>query len=240
MSGGVRAGRGDPPGYSIRAAEKRIPASVDRIDKPMKKRGRAALVALGLFVGAAAIFLVRHTSSEAVLHRSFPPNRHLVLFETDLPLLLSGCRDVIEQREGFPVASQPGEEDKLRQGWYMPDGGDVALPEPVRSLNPSYVVISQSRLRAELYHCTRECAHFGIVAFRSGVVPEVPTDLIDADAYSTPKRDALDQMAVRMVPGLWFYDTRLSHAPLQRRLQEFLERDTRSDKEPEQQDGEGR
>lgn len=194
------------------------------VGNPRQKRCTKALAALAILGVAVGVLVLWLWGSEAILRLWFPHNRYPVLFETDLPLLRSACREVIEQRERFPVAINPREDGKVREGWYAPDVDDPALPEVLRSLHPSYIVVSENRLRAELYHCTRECAHFGVVIFPSGVVPAVPADLIDRDVYSSPPYDHLDQMAVCMVPGLWFYDTRLDDPGLQRRLQKFLQR----------------
>ena len=147
-----------------------------------------------------------------LLHRALPRNRDRLVFHKDYEGLLNACREVISHRQSY---SQAVPRDTGTGGDLLPTGvcspavGDVGLPEMLRALRVTYYVVSEDRLRAELYGCGDACAHFGLVAFAPGMAPRAPKDLIDSSRWSFPPERELEDMAVELTPGLWYYDTRL-------------------------------
>lgn len=124
-------------------------------------------------------------------------SRHKILFETNHEALLQSCRQELASRNA--------------QGTTKLDYDDPKIPKSLKFLNPCYVVMAPNKIRADLYMCKGDCAHFGFVAFAPNFKPTTFNDLIDTSQYGHPTRKSLNDGAFEIIPGLWYYDTTLGN-----------------------------
>jgi len=176
------------------------------------RAGKWALVGVTVVVLFGACLLHSQWTCAWRVRRALPRNRDSLVFHDDHEGLLRACREVIARRESYSQADArawSASGTPLPPGTCSPATTDQRLPQVLRDLRVTYYVVAEDRIRAELYPCNCDCAHFGLLAFAPGAAPDGPDDLIDSTRWSFPPHRKLEQVAIELTPGLWYYDTRL-------------------------------
>ena len=146
-----------------------------------------------------------------------PKNGHTrhwkFLYATDYSKLRDSCIQVIKHRHSYRLPKWRRNSPVNPEDPIFIDPKDESLPESLRKLNPSMIIVTKCRLVAHFHHGPPMCCHHGFVVFLD------ENDIDDIELTEEGKKIIVGRMAVddklllpnnnlwlKVIPNLWYFD----------------------------------
>jgi hypothetical protein len=138
------------------------------------------------------------------------------LHKTDYRKLRKACIKVIKNRHSYNSNPRIANPNVNPNGPIFIAPEDKALPDALKKINPSIIVVSKSRLIAHFHHGTPTCSHHGIVVFldENDITDKNCTDQETTALYGPLFEDQENLLIpnaklvpwIKVIPNLWYFD----------------------------------